>query len=428
MGGMCVACHQPAGGALCPTCQRPTAARLLDLLRYHNELRTLIVPGTTAADASGRRSPGGKVHSPAPANIDALNLLAGGAADVPAILHPQLRRWSSTENVTVHTTVGARARVHTVAVTTWHTEPVLDTAGRPVLISNDDQIGVIPPREWLDAQVRTWRRVLHHPVPARTITTTPLPPRPDTGPDFAALAARSPAAGRVIAALATVDAAYRTGRAALAVGVHDQLPAWLRPDDALHTEWEQRFGRHTDPNRSMSWDVRYLISCLDTAAADPGIDVARFVTELASVTAEIRRVLGHPPNQDWIGRCPAWLVEHTRTCGAGLWLDVTDPPTPPGRRPTGRDVRCPRCATEWPASMVGLTQLAVAIRKAWPVDRRRRYTAAQARTTHRPTCPGCGGRVTIEWRNVTVPTDREQWWQATDAACPHGCPAARRTL
>ena len=82
-----------------------------------------------------------------------------------------------------------------------------------------------------------------------------------------------------------------------------------------------------------------------------------------------------------------------RPCGAGLW-----------HKPGWAQVPCPRCHASWEVRGPSAARTALLIRKVWPVDRRRRYTAEEIRKLQLPACLGCNvGVVTVRWRDASAP-------------------------
>jgi hypothetical protein len=152
------------------------------------------------------------------------------------------------------------------------------------------------------------------------------------------------------------------------------------------------------------------------------IGIADFTAELRALSAELTRVLGEQPDQQWLGRCPATIADHAtpddgRPCGAGLWQD-----------PHASVVECPHCHATWGPRATDLLTLAGQIRRVWPVDRRRRYTADDVDAVPALPCPapGCGQTLDLWWREVTATTDRRRWWRPDKITCPSGCAEAEK--
>ncbi len=378
---VCVVCRrrEPQNGHVCDPCRDRITSGLDDLLAMMDKLQLALVP--TSAPASDRVSTS-RVGAPLPARLDALSLVGPGNESVTAMLHPLVRRWSATRTVTVTTVRANRWQQEDRTITDWFQELALDDAGHPILVADDDQIGVLPPREWLDSWVRAWRSGLglHRPRLRR--------PEHFGG---AAMPTRDDRVGR------------DTGSAAT---------------DPLANEWEIRYGE-PPRNRANQANVAFLQTWLDSACR-LDLGVAEFAAELHTLIAELTRVLGDTPDQQWLGRCPAQLVEHdggTTTCAAGLWQD-----------PHASQVVCPRCHSTWGPRPFELLHLAAEIRRVWPVDRRRRYTTAEIDDLNLPVCPGCANEVQVKWQDVTATLDTDRWWRPAAVTCPNNCPDTERIM
>jgi hypothetical protein len=381
---LCVVCRrrEPPDGHVCDTCQARIVTGLDDLLDKMDALHLAVVP--TAAPA-GDRVTTSRIGAPLPVRLDALSLIGPGNESVTAMLHPMVRRWSASRTVTVVTVRLNRWVQEDRTVTDWFQELALDDAGHPILVADDDQIGVLPPREWLDSWVRAWRAALHLHTPKRnpvhdwdTAPTRHDPVRSGSGPDRA----------------------------------DDRFA------DPLRDEWEIRYG-HPPRNKANQANVEFLKTWLDKAC-QLDIGISAFAAELHTLVAELARVLGDTPDQQWLGRCPATLMEHdggTTTCAAGLWQD-----------PHASQVVCPRCHSTWGPRPFELLHLAREIRRVWPVDRRRRYAAAEIDDLPLPACPGCANEVRVRWREVTATLDTVRWWRPVGIECPNECPDAERLL
>lgn len=347
--------------------------------------------------APGSAPAGPKVHtsrtgSPPGARLDALTLLGPGAdylsaAAVAAMMLPRIRRWRTETTVTV--TVGGR--VEERRVVDWHQELVRDETGQPVRFLADDQVGVLPPVEWLDLWARSWRSSLgHHTPPLRAPARERDTPRTLGGRDAAAML----------------------------LGLRGYQPPRERPDDPLEQEWVTRFGATGAPHGVIS-NIRYLLTWLDVAC-DRDLGIREFASELRALNAEL--AWGNDPDQQWLGRCPTQLTDRvtgqTSTCGSHLWHD-----------PYVSDIGCVRCHSTWTTRGRQALQLAADIRRRWPLDRRRMYTAAdRAQCPTILTCDGCGSPISVTWaRNPTGP-HTEPTWTPTAAACPSGCPDPERML
>ncbi len=450
---LCVVCHLSEGAPVCAD-DRNAMARMLAAIpdRLARLSTAALVPGTPEP---GPRVSVSRAGSPMPPRETTLSLLADGtphvvSPDVPAMLNPRVRRWRTTGRRLVRRVVVTDGIADVVEreeeITDWHRElvvdyhataagvsrcrcgkvhPLTDRTIQPVLVPEDDQIGVLPPREWLDVQVRRLRRLLGHHVPARTITrllghSAPAPgwaapdlPAADLLPLIAV-----PGGAAAAAFISAVRQTWRT-RGMARLGLLGELPHDQRPDDPLAEELETRFG---EPPRSMAagWDVKYLLTHLDQAC-DLDLGIGAFAGELRALTAEMVRALGEEPDLKWLGRCPASLADpetgQWRRCGAGLWRDMTS-----------AQVVCPRCHTPWDVCGPAANTLAREIRQAWPIDRRRRYTTDEANDARRPTCGGCGRPVIVEWRDVTALGERTRWWQPVRSRCEKQCDEAGRVL
>lgn len=377
---VCVVCRrrEPPTGHVCDTCQARIVTGLDDLLDKMDALHLAVVP--TTAPASDRVSTS-RIGAPLPVRLDALSLIGPGNESVTAMLHPLVRRWSASRTVTVTTVRANRWVQEDRTITDWFQELALDDAGHPILAADDDQIGVLPPREWLDSWVRAWRAGLGLSRPKMKPSFAPYPERTEP---------------------------IRSGSG----------PDPDRFNDPLRDEWEIRYG-HPPRNKANEANVEFLKTWLDKAClADVG--VAAFAAELHTLIAELSRVLGDTPDQQWLGRCPAQLMEHdggTTTCAAGLWQD-----------PHASQVVCPRCHSTWGPRPFELLFLASEIRRVFPIDRRRRYTSGEIAGMVMPACPCCTTTVRVKWRDVTATLDTERFWQPAKVACPNGCLDAERLM
>jgi hypothetical protein len=400
---------------VCPADLQSIDKGLLTLPRRLAAVEDALLPGKPKP-GDERVAVSTHIHTRPPLNVDALSLLGPGA-DVTPRLHPLVRHWSARRKVLVTVHVVGRARQVEVEVTDWFHEAVIDADGRPVLVPDDDQIGTVPPREWADQTVREWRAHFGHHVPSRTQLPTQ---RAYVPPAYATLL-RVPGGTHAVAFLAAVHAA-------------DGAPARLAyrgllraaPVDPILDDIERR-GRPPGP-QAMQWDVDYLRTWLEKAAGEPALDVAAFAAQLRALHAEISRVLGEDPDQTWIGRCPAFLAEldddgeptgRKKPCGGGLWQDNTA---------FSAQVQCPRCHMVWGTRGHEGAGTAREIRRVWPIDRRRRYSADEIDRLTRPKCPTCSNRVKIEWKDVTGTRDKQRTWQPATATCANGCDDARGVL
>lgn len=409
MADACLVCRKQPG-KVCRGCLTDMDRQLADLPRRFHALADALRPRQTAATERGAT----RVHAGLPVHEDALSLIGPGA-DVPPILHPRLRHWSATRTVQVTTHIVGIARTAQVKVTDWFTEPVTGPDGTPELeqLPDDDQIGVTPPREWLDMHARRLRSFYGHHVPRRTQTRQHTMYVPATYRTLLGLKG-GPVTIGMLAAVTIADGGLQrlADRGMLA-----------RQAEAEHHE------NGGEPPRSMRWDVDYLRSWLEKACDDDALDVAEFAAQLRALHAEITRVLGETPDQTWVGRCPAFIAEldadgepsgRKKPCGAGLWQD--------NGAHLSAQVRCPRCHSVWDTRGHAGAGTAREIRRVWPYDRRRRYTAAEINQLRKPSCPACGGRVQVRWRDVTGTRDPQRTWQPHGATCERGCPEAGRVV
>lgn len=383
----CVVCRlrEPVQGWVCGLCRTRIAGTLDDLLVRIDQLHLAVVPSPAA---EGERVATSRTASPVPARVDVLSLLGPGNESITAMLHPRVRRWQTSRVVTVTSVHRNRWQRQDRQIVDWHRELDIDHAtGRPLMVADDDQIGVLPPREWLDSWVRAWRSSLGHGSPdyaPRHRTRPPTDPERVTDPD------------RV-----------------------DWWDTHRDTVDPVRDHWEARFGEPLR-NTSNSANVDYLKTWLDVACDRGDMGVAEFASELRTLVAEITRVLGDTPDQQWLGRCPTELTERdgtTSVCGAGLWQD-----------PHASQVQCPRCHSTWGQRPLELLNLAAEIRRVWPVDRRRRYTTGELNTLVVPLCPGCANQAEVRWREVTARADVVRWWRPAGVSCPNGCPDVERIM
>ncbi len=378
----CPVCRarQPNRPAVCGPCRTRIGQQLADL-PYRVARLVGQLPPTLAAQ--GERVSTSRTGSPTAGRIDVLSLIGPGSAavNVATAVHPRVRRWSTSHAVTVQ--YAHLGRVHTITrtIVDWHSEPVaVDTATTPAV---DDQVGVVPPKEWATAWARLWQHRLGHSAARRR---------------------RLPAGAPVV----TVD-------------------------DPVAAEWTARFGpAEMDPGITSA--VGYLGTWLeaicdrDPAGDDPG--VVEFAVELAAITGELDRAVGERPDLQWLGRCPA-LLAHRPTgggafpCGAPLWQDPYVGAYAAGVH-AGTRVRCPRCRSEWGPKVADLLRLAADIRRMWPIDVRRRYSVDDMADAARPdrvqpTCHNCGGTVTVTWREVTGADDPGRRWCPDQLICDNAC-------
>lgn len=409
---LCAVCgrREPARGLVCEADRKRLAEQLAELPGQIARIdRNLVPAASTALD--GDRVRVTRVDAPLPVRTDALSLAGPGSEDVewmPALaaLHPAVRRWTTRHTVVVERRAGAEVVREERTIILWHRAlvPGVDdpaTGHRyPVLVDDDDQAGVVPPREWLDVWARRFRLHFGHHVPRRTFPRRPQPPRVLDADER------------------LLEEEVRMGRVRTVLGIGGYVKPVDRPDDPLAEEWDIRFGA-IPTDKAVAGNVRYLLTWLDRAC-DNHPDIGELAAELRSLAAELGRVLGERPDQQWLGRCPAVVVDHAdgedsrRACGAGLWQD-----------PHASQVRCPRCQSVWGPDPRALLQLAGEIRTAWPLDRRRRYCRREITNLPALACSGCGQPLHVRWREVTAPAvDRERWWRCVGVSCSNRCPDA----
>ena len=306
------------------------SVQLDKLLRRLTVLPLHLTPGQAPP---GVRVTTSRTGSAAPARLDVLSLLGHGGAVNVAAQRPLVRRWHTLREVDVEKRVGASVERSTVVLREWHQELVRDPdTGEPVLVDDDDQTGVTPPREWLGQQVDAWRAVFGHQRRPPTRVPGAGPDVPALPADFVQWATRNGTPKQVAELLiaAQVLAAGRQAQVNLIAGHAPGLgdgskrPPELREDDPLADEWELRFGETTTA-RAPADNVRYLQTWLDRACERDDLDLGRFAAELRVLDAELGRVLGEQPDQWYLGRCPATIVdrdgEGSSRCGATLWQD-----------------------------------------------------------------------------------------------------------
>lgn len=413
MSNLCVVCHAQQG-PVCPADQEAIDRQLVDLPRRLAAVAGQLMP--KPAESGERVAISTHIHTKPPLDVNALSLLGPGTSEVTVRLHPLIRHWSAKRKVLVTTHVVGHAREVQVEVTDWFHEAVIGADGRPVLVpADDDQIGTVPPREWLDQQVRLWRTHFGHHVPARTM----FPRQRAYLPPAYLTLLRTTGGARAVAWLAAVHAASGSNARLAYRGLLGDVDPVL--DDI------ERRGRPPS-GQAMLWDIDYLRTWLDKACSEDALDIAAFAAQLRGLHAEISRVLGEVPDQTWVGRCPAFIAElgddgeptgKKKPCGGGLNQDNTA---------FSAQVQCPRCRMVWGTRGNDGVGTAREIRRVWPIDRRRRYTAAEIDRLTLPFCPGCSFRVKVEWREVTGTRDQKRSWQPADVTCASGCGEARRVM
>jgi hypothetical protein len=399
----CLVClrRKPDRGLACTPCRDRMSDQLTDLPRKVRDLRVQVVPSPAGLRPRVQQS---RTAAPIPVRLDALSLTGPGSGELSdaVAMHPMIRRWPTQRTVTVTDRAG---RTTEETITVWETRYAVDVAGQPVWLDDGDQHGIIPPADWLDLWVGRWRKRLghHQPLPRRDTETPPREQQP----------AATPSRNRTRELLGLADG---YGGRRFRAGHGRDEPA----EDPTALEWQLRYP--TPSTGTVNVHVGYLLTWLDHAC-DDNPRIGEFGSELRALSAELSRVLGEQPDQQWLGCCPNTLTDRTATppqsvpCGAGLWQD-----------PHASVVTCPRCRAAWGPRKADMFTLAAEIRRVWPIDRRRRYADSERRELDgRPTdqapvrCPGCGRPATIKWSDVTATTDRERWWRPDRATCPAGC-------
>jgi hypothetical protein len=425
---LCTICRkqQPTEGRVCNPCRLSIGAHLDRLLSRLTELPLHLAPSSAPP---GERVATSRTGSPTPARLDVLSLLGRGAVvtgDLGA-QRPLVRRWYTNREVDVSQ---RGVPSSTVVITEWHQEFVRDPeTGAPVMVADDDQVGLIPPREWLGQQVDAWRAVLGRYRPPAARVSAAEQPGEQLGDEALRWLLRYAPPGVVVnawMARVMVDA-YRHGRAQLIAGMSPgyagNRPAEVREEDPLADEWRIRFGE-AGPARAPAENVRYLRSRLDLVCDrdDLAIDLHRFVTELRSLNAELGRALGEKSDQEYLGRCPSTVTDRetgtSGPCGASIWQE-----------PFASVVTCPRCRSTHGPRVVDLIRLAQDIRRVWPLDRRKRYGLDDVDQVPDVPCPKCGQKVYVYWRDVTG-TDEgwRTWFVVAGVMCPGGCAEALEVL
>lgn len=411
----CVVCDRrtPIRGLVCETDRMRIVADLTQLPGRVDQLAHHLVRGVV-----GDRTPirAGATSGPPPLRVDTLSLTAAGSPDVEwmraaAALTPSVRTWTTTHIVLVETIVDGRVVEEERVIVERHRD-----GGD--LTDPGDQVGILPPAEWLDMWVRRWRHRFGHHVPTRARTRRA---RPRTIGWW--LLATNADAARITAwltACAQFAAASRKAfRARHLTGTAGYVEPADRPDDPHTAEWQLRFGPRP-ADTAVAADVRYLLTWAERAC-DEFPDIGDLAAELRTLIAELDRVVGATPDLQWLGRCPTTIIGRSdgtrRPCGAGLWQE-----------PHVSQVKCPRCHSTWGPGARQILALAREIRTVWPVDRRRRYTTSERDLLAMPKCPTCDSRVTVTWSDVTGRGDQERWWQVGDVCCRLGCPDVRRCV
>lgn len=159
--GPCGICGR-GDGPVCDRCHARMARQLADLPELWRRLRLALVPGA----GNGERVTAPRGEAPMPTRLAALSLIAGGSADTRCLFVPAVRVWTTVEQVPAGP-AGGLGR----PVPTWHREPVRDVQGRLVMTLADDQVGVLPVREWLWAWAVEWRHTFGHGTAVRRPAT-----------------------------------------------------------------------------------------------------------------------------------------------------------------------------------------------------------------------------------------------------------------
>ncbi len=414
----CAICRrrEPGHGRACDPCRSHVRDLLSDLPRKMALLPLMLMPGQSPA---GEKVATTRVGSPTSARLDALSLVGPGSVSVPAGLHPLVRRWSTQRPVTVEVRAGGHTKTHQVTITEWHQEYVVDPdTGLPVQVPDEDQVGVVPPAEWLEQNTRTWRAVFGHTRPPVAYVRPSAGPRAPRDLVQWVLSNGTPQQVETLFAARELGRQYRQGVTQLLTGhepgYRGRRPDALREDDPVGDAWEIRFGEHS-ATRSVELNVNYLRTWWEQACESEHLDVGRFAAELRSLSAELTRVLGEQPDHQWLGRCPAQVTDKAtgaaEPCGAGLWQD-----------PHASVVECPRCHGAWGPQPVQLIHLAAEIRRVHPLDRRRRYRVEETDALIPPHCPACAVPVLVRWQNVTAIGDTCRWYRPARTQCPTaGC-------
>jgi len=422
----CCGHKRPYVVGACTNCRIRMADWLAAMPGQVARLALCLVPGSAPA---GERVTTSRTGSPTPARLDVLSLIGPGIGEVRydrRSLIPRVRRWATVQTVKT----SRDDAEHQIPV--WHRTVDRGPDGRPLLALADDQVGSIPPAEWVDMQVRAVRRALGHHVPGRTrIDLEHVRAARDQAGRLEAAARRAQVdfdwlrceRRPQLAALLELAAARRQP----AIDGHQQriqrqwlgqnghgglLPAADREDDQLADEWRDRYGL-AETAAAVEVDTRYLTLWLDEMCDRPLVDVPRFHAELRALHAELERTLGETRDEQYLGRCPTMLTDRDTgaetACGMALWQD-----------PHASVISCARCRSTW-AQGRDWIQVAIDIQRVWPVDRRRRYTVDDANratdSDHAPRCPAVGHPLPISWRDVTEARDKQRMWRPEVGPC-----------
>lgn len=439
-------------------------ARMTRDLGYH------LVPGSGPA---GEKVTTSRTGSPTPARLDVLSLVGPGVTEIrrdARSLAVQVRRFSRVSMYDVTFVRAGKTVTERRELRTWHAELLTDgvapasncacgkphdddarpsdtPTGRPIHRLIDDQIGAVPPAEWLDTWVRRFRVALQQPP-------RPLPPgtwvdytEPDQGKrltrvglgEWWRMTHGRPSIMRAVAAFLTLRVAYAdaVGRAVLGLTT-DGPERQVRAEDALAgkrppvlaydtttAEWILRYGA-AKTAAAVEVDAHYVKQWLPMVVAvnddADTLELATFATELRALHRELESTLGLTRDDQWIGRCPAKLVdprtgdETARLCGAGIWHDAHRSDTAP--------ITCPRCQTRWPVTE--WLALRAKIRHDWPIDVRVRYTKvdrayAESVVERLPKCRGCEVTMSVRWVRDYRRGDRAAMYRPAGYFCPNRC-------
>lgn len=252
----------------------------------------------------------------------------------------------------------------------------------------DDQSGVLPIREWLQAWAREWRRALGH-------------SHGEAGPPR--VRRRNPGI-------------VQSDELCTGCGRSDGFHRWWCTSssvDPVVDEWESRWpdtgwGPITHQHHA------YLSTWLPTAC-DQMPRIGDFAASLRTLTGAVRAALGDVEDLEYLGRCPEDTKDRSTgvvsVCGAAIWHD-----------PFASVITCPRCHTE--TGQDRRIWLARRILDVWPIDRRRRYPRRLIEVLRIPGCVTCSTPIAVEWVSATERADREPFWRPGSVACPRGCERA----
>jgi hypothetical protein len=424
-------------GVVCDRHLAVMDTQLAALPRLVQRLTFYLIPGP---NLPGERVSTTRFGAPTPTNLAVLSLIGPGVREVrlsARSLVPQVRRWRTNETVDVTAVRDGAPVTATRQVSVWHQELVVDQAGHPVKVVADDQVGAVPPAEWLDGWVVRWRRGLQqftptrHRVPgAATISRVGRLGHAAVTENLRLAAGYPTLLPAVVYYLAVSEgyrrhlATARTGVGQTMLGVRAGHPGVPGPD-VVAAEWRLRYGAAVTA-ASVDVDANYLRQWLPYVSDLPGTDIGPFAAELRALHAELEHVLGDTKDEQWIGRCPAHLRDHhtgdetDRVCGGPLWQD-----------PYRSQIECPRCHSTWGER--DWLRLAVRIRYEWPIDRRRRYTLedrrdAETNVDRLPRCAGCDELMVVEWSDSTTVRDREPTWRPVRLSCPQQCLAGGKPV